>query len=290
MANFFDPREEHPSLPQGRLLAITQSGKDMDFMNQFEHFRDRLHAIGALGSPLTQLNASLKMAGDGRFEVFYAPFDYVNPVARIVVVGITPGLSQALTAINTAARLLHAGRKSPDVIREAKMDASFAGPIRSKLVSLLDHVGLSSKLGICSTSELWGPRSDLVHFTSVLRYPVFEKGRNYTGAGIIRHPLLVQQIDTWFASECKGLRNALFVPLGTAAEAACYRMVEHGLLQRDRVLAGLPHPSPANSERITYFLGRKSASLLSSKTNGAQLDLRRERLIAQVSNASFVGF
>src|SRR5690606_4745770 len=210
-----------------------------------------------------------------------APFDYINQNAKIVVVGITPGLSQTVKAIDTAVRLLRAGHEIEEVARRAKIAASFAGAIRTQLVALLDHVGVNSKLGIHSTSELWSLSPDLVHFTSALRYPVFEKGRNYTGSGITRHALLVEQIDTWFAAECRALPRALFVPLGGAAEAACDRMIQQGLLQEARVLSGLPHPSPANMERIAYFLERKNASLLSNKTNGPQLDRRRKILLAK---------
>lgn len=259
----------------------------MNFLSQFERFSAHIAAIGASTANLASLPNALRMAGDGRFDVFYAPFDYLNPGAKIVIVGITPGQSQALTAINTAARLLRDGHEPEEIARTSKIAASFAGPIRTQLVSLLDHVGVHTKLGIRSTSELWGARADLAHFTSALRYPVLEKGKNYTGTGITRHPLLVEQIDTWFAAECRALPGALFVPLGSAAEAACDRMVQHGTLQEEHVLAGLPHPSPANMERIAYFLGRKSAALLSSKTNGPQLDQRRDLLLAKVSAATF---
>lgn len=261
----------------------------MNLLSQFERFRAPIAAIGASAADLASLPNTLRMAGDGRFDVFYAPFDYVNPGAKIVVVGITPGLSQALMAIQTAARLLRQGNDPDEIARSSKMAASFAGPIRTQLVSLLDHVGVHAKLGIRSTSELWGTRADLAHFTSALRYPVFENGKNYTGTGITRHRLLVEQIDTWFAPECRALPRALFVPLGGAAEAACARMVQQGLLQEGRVLAGLPHPSPANMERIAYFLGRKNAALLSNKTNGPQLDERRERLLSKVSAVTLGG-
>lgn len=259
----------------------------MHSLSQLERFRPHLTALGGAATRLTALPDSLRMARDGRFEVFYAPFDYINQNAKIVVVGITPGLSQAVKAIDTAVRLLRAGFKADDVTRQAKLAASFAGAIRTQLVSLLDHVGVNGKLGILSTSELWGVQSGLAHFTSALRYPVFDKGRNYTGTGITCHALLVEQIDTWFAAECRALPHALFVPLGNAADAACDRMIQQGLLQEGRVLSGLPHPSPANMERIAYFLGRKSASRLSIKTNGPQLDRRREMLLAKVAAASF---
>jgi hypothetical protein len=54
-----------------------------------------------------------------------------------------------------------------------------------------------------------------------------------------------------------------------------------GRLDRARILAGFPHPSGANSERIAYFLGRKPREMLSAKTNAAALDAARARLEAQ---------
>ena len=261
----------------------------MNFECKFSHFAAELERLGATGSRPTSIPASLRMEGDGRFEMFYAPFDHVNVAAKVVVVGITPGLFQALIALETAAQQLSKGQPAEIVLREAKMAASFAGATRSNLVSLLDHVGLANKLGIRTTSHLWGAHANLAHFTSALRYPIFEHGRNYSGAGITRHPFLAKQADKWFGAECRCLPNALFVPLGSAAESVCDRMVTKGFISRERVLAGLPHPSPANIERIAYFLGRKEARLLSAKTNGPRLDDCRTRLIAQISATSFEG-
>lgn len=42
------------------------------------------------------------------------------------------------------------------------------------------------------------------------------------------------------------------------------------------------HPSGANAERIAYFLGRKSRSALSAKTNPDKLDRAREEMIRKV--------
>ena len=50
-----------------------------------------------------------------------------------------------------------------------------------------------------------------------------------------------------------------------------------------QVLAGLPHPSGANAERIQYFLGRKDASRLSEKTNASLLDAARAALFSKVT-------
>ena len=44
-------------------------------------------------------------------------------------------------------------------------------------------------------------------------------------------------------------------------------MAEQGVIQRNQILAGMPHPSGANAERIAFFLGEKAKKDLSAKTN-----------------------
>lgn len=120
----------------------------MDFQNQFHHFAPILSSLSTDFAGDVPLPASLRMAGDGRFDVFYAPFDHVNPDARVVLVGITPGRVQALEAIGTARRCLLAGMSESEACERAKSAASFAGPMRSNLVLLLDHIRrLSRQLG-----------------------------------------------------------------------------------------------------------------------------------------------
>ena len=229
------------------------------------------------------LPASLRITGEARHGIYYAPFDHVNTSAKVVLVGITPGRVQAIEAIRTAARCLQDGLGEAEARARAKTAASFAGPMRSNLVNLLDHVGLAERLGLQSTAELWTTRTDLVHFTSALRYPVFEGAKNFSGSGLLRSPLLREQLETWFASECEALPKALFVPLGSAAESACQHLLTLGKLDGQQILSGLPHPSGANAERIAYFLGRKARGLLSSKTRPEPLDAGRERATATVA-------
>ncbi|MBN8225469.1 MAG: hypothetical protein J0L89_11725 [Xanthomonadales bacterium] len=101
------------------------------------------------------LPGSLRITGDARHEVYYAPFDHVNTSAKVVLVGITPGRVQAIEAIKTAAHCLRGGLSEAETRARAKNAASFAGPMRRNLVNLLDHVGLAKRLGLQSTAELW---------------------------------------------------------------------------------------------------------------------------------------
>ena len=59
-----------------------------------------------------------------------------------------------------------------------------------------------------------------------------------------------------------------------------------GLIDGDRLLDGLPHPSGANAERIAYFLGRKPREQLSAKTNADSIDTARGELVRKIQRCS----
>ena len=156
--------------------------------------------------------------------------------------------------------------------------------MRKNLVRLLDHIGIARTLGIESTAELWGRRSDLVHFTSALRYPVFVDGQNWSGQpDMLRVPDMRGWLERYTGVELGSMRQALLVPLGPKVTAAFEHLSRIGIVDSARVLSGLPHPSGANAERISCFLGDKPAELVSEKTNAASLHAARSRLIQQVS-------
>ena len=67
----------------------------------------------------TDLTADVTLGGrlllnqSGELTVFYAPFDYIQRRARLVIVGITPGEQQARNALVEARRQLIAGSDWP---------------------------------------------------------------------------------------------------------------------------------------------------------------------------------
>ena len=69
----------------------------------------------------------LLMDTSGSVKVYYAPFEYINPSARIVLVGITPGPTQMANANNEARRFLLAGKSNEDAIQAAKSVGAFSG-------------------------------------------------------------------------------------------------------------------------------------------------------------------
>jgi len=220
-----------------------------------------------------------------RVQMIYAPFDHVNAQARLVIVGMTPGRYQAANALRAAQRALLAGKSSTQAALEAKVFASFSGePMRGNLVRMLDRIGVARLLGLSSTAALWADRSDLVHFTSALRYPVFVDGGNWSGQpDMVGTPQLRMWLEAYTGKELALLKSAVIVPLGPKVAAAMRHLAATGRLDEARILDGLPHPSGANSERIAFFLGDKPADLCSSKTNPKALELAREALIARVN-------
>jgi hypothetical protein len=245
---------------------------------RFTDYADLIAAtdFAAIANP-AQIPDAFLLARAGRVDAYYIPFDYLNPGARVVVVGISPGFVQWKNAMRAAQQGLRDGLPLPELLRAAKYTGAFSGAIRPNLVALLDHVGLQRWLGIASCATLFGAHAHLMHVSGALRQPVFVDGKNYNGANpnMLATPLLQDQLLAYFGQEAAGLADALFVPLGPKVSQALSWLARRGVLDEARILHGIPHPSGANAERIAYFLGRKEKAALSSRTNSAQLDADR---------------
>lgn len=251
---------------------------------QFQIFSPIIRSLSTTelnGAP--SLFEKLSLAREGKVEVCYAPFEHINPAARVVIVGITPGKTQMLNAIKEARRQLDKGATPAEALKAAKQTGAFSGAMRPNLVGLLDGIGLNRWLNIASCDALFGSSSHLVQTASVLRNPVFVGGENYNGTpNMTKHPLLQQQLLTLFGEDVKALPDAVFIPLGDTVAEALHFLSDKGLLDRDRILDGLPHPSGANAERIAYFLGKKEKGALSAKTNPEKLDKAKSLIINRV--------
>ena len=243
----------------------------------FPAFRSAVESLN-LSFALKEWPRSLQMRQEGDWATYYAPFDHVNTSARVVLVGITPGLQQAGNALYSLQSELRRGTPDARALEIAKGVASFSGPMRQNLIDMLDAIGLQAVLGISSAAALFGERADLVHYTSALRYPVTLKGKNYGGSpGIAGNAFTRAELTRWFAEEAKALPDAIFVPLGPAVTEALEGLAANGTMDRSRILAGLPHPSGANAERIAYFVGRKPRANLSKQDRPGQARSRARR-------------
>ena len=155
------------------------------------------------------------MDRDGKLSVFYSPFDHANPEAKLGIVGITPGMTQAINALRASHESLRRGDTPEEAAREAKRYASFSGGMRANLIAILNSFGINDWLGIDSCASLFSEHNHLVHTCSALKYPVFVDGKNYNGSPkMTRNPLLRRYLLDYFAEDVKAMPNTLFIPLG----------------------------------------------------------------------------
>jgi hypothetical protein len=260
-------------------MAMTQ-------LSLFDRFADLMASIKReqIDTDIT-LGGRLELDREGDLLATYAPFDYVNVSARIVIVGITPGKQQATNALLAAGNALRMGKSPVEAAALAKSFASFSGPMRSNLVSMLDHFGLAEMLGVTSTAELFQTACSFAHFTSALRYPILFKSENYSGSpSLVRSPLLRRHLLEFTGQELSRIPGSLIVPLGPKVTEAMLFLAKEGLIKQEQILDGLQHPSGANNERIAYLLGRKPLEKLSAKTNPAKIDADRVSLLQKLAS------
>lgn len=255
-------------------------------MNQIiEKFDESIYSLPDHALSAGKLPDNLLLGREGALSVYYAPFDWVNTRAKVVVVGITPGKTQAVNALQAYRQARKAGQSMADASRIGKQTGAFSGSLRANLVTLLDHIRLNQWLGIGSCASLFGTHGShngLVHSTSVLQFPVFKNGENYNGTPSIRNSVLLRQQLGHVAHTLSQLPEALIIPLGPKVVEGLDLLIEDGVIREERVLKGLPHPSGANAERIKYFLGTKKRSALSNKVNPDALDRAKADISAKM--------
>lgn len=240
-------------------------------------------AIGRLSpgrlQPADVCRRELLLVRDGPLEVYYAPFEGLNPDARVVLVGICPSLGQAARALEIARDWLAEGGDRAATAATVARRLPFNG-MRRRLVKLLDAVGLPAALGLppgTGSDAITGSQTGLVQATAAIRYPVVVSGRNYDGwrPVLSRHPLLARYLRERLAPELETMPGALVVPLGTAVAAGLRELVAAGRLDPDRCLFGFPHPSGANAARVAAFdelagpLARRARAWLMTSDRGS---------------------
>jgi hypothetical protein len=191
----------------------------------------------------------------------YAPFDYLNPNAKLILVGITPGGTQMNRALNAARIALSPGTPIYEAIRHVKREGSFSGAMRSNIVATLNRLGYQRKLNISCANSLWNTDDHLVHFCSLLKYPVFLKGKDYNGKPApTKNPELFQMLRDHFVPDMQALpHDAMLVPLGDTVLDTVVELKEQGLIPQSLMTfegryVAPPHPSGANAESIALLM------------------------------------
>ncbi len=242
------------------LCAIAATKGAVDPTWCFDRYADVLRSIPTIVGETDVLIPELHLASDGPWSVYYSPFDRVNPKAKVVLVGITPGLHQSYLANQEAQRALRDGATADEALHRAGDVGSLGGPMRANLVTMLDGIGVQDQLDLGSTASLFDEGSELVHSTSALLYPVFRDGKNYGGTpDPTSSPLLVSFLRHVLPAELALVPDALVVPLGKLANAALGRACARGALSPSRVLLDFPHPSGGNGHRTRLYEAKKDA-------------------------------
>ena len=186
---------------------------------------------------------------DGNIEIYYAPFDYINSKAKIVIVGITPGLQQMTQSFQVI--------KDGKSLKEVKDLSSFKGSMRTTLIKYMDELKINKILKIKSCESLFNLDSKYLHTTSLVKYPVFDKGRNYSGANILKKKILLDFIEKNFLEELKTLKKSIIVPLGNTVSSTIEYLNSKYNLKLECFLKGFPHPSGANARKNIQFKENK---------------------------------
>jgi len=186
---------------------------------------------------------------DGNIEIYYAPFDYINSKAKIVIVGITPGLQQMIQSFQVI--------KDGKSLKEVKDLSSFKGSMRTTLIKYMDELKINKILKIKSCESLFNLDSKYLHTTSLVKYPVFDKGRNYSGANILKKKILLDFIEKNFLEELKTLKKSIIVPLGNTVSSTIEYLNSKYNLKLECFLKGFPHPSGANARKNIQFKENK---------------------------------
>ena len=207
----------------------------------------------------TVTNNKFLLNKEGDLEIYYAPFDYVNSKAKIMIVGITPGLQQMLQSF----QVINDGKS----LKEVKDLSSFKGSMRTTLIKYLDELKVNKKLKIKSCESLFNKNSKYLHTTSLVKYPVFDKGKNYSGSNILKKKILIEFIEKNFLKELKTLKKAIIIPLGNTVSSTIEYLNNKYNLKLTCFLKGFPHPSGANARKNIQFEENRSSMMKLLKSN-----------------------
>ena len=204
------------------------------------------------------INNKFLVNKESNIEIYYAPFDYINSKAKIMIVGITPGLQQMLQSFE----VINEGKS----LKKVKDLSSFKGSMRTTLVKYLDELKVNKRLKIKSCESLFNKDNKYLHTTSLVKYPVFNKGKNYSGANILKKKILLDFIEKNFLKELKTLKKSIIIPLGNTVSSTIEYLNNKYNLKLSCFLEGFPHPSGANARKNIQFKKNKKKMKLILKS------------------------
>lgn len=194
---------------------------------------------------------------DGKFSLRYIPFEHVAREAKLVIVGITPGTTQLKAAYDAFRFRAMAGRSDDEARAVAKEAGAFAGAMRTRLISMLEHLDIHRRLGIASARDLWGSASALLHSTSVVPHAAFDGKKHFNDSFnvVMSSPLLRGSFEKDFVPSLALLRDdAHYIALGPTPRDALLHCADAGVIRREQILGLLPHPAGSSGSQVRYFI------------------------------------
>lgn len=222
------------------------------------------------------------------YNVFYVPLEFINPQARLALVGITPGRTQMFKAYSVARQAIRAGISNEEALFKAKQAAAFDG-MRSRINEMFDHFEIPRHLGIANAASLWD--KDFMHFqpTSIIPNAAFKGEAYFNGPfdTVLKVPLLRQQFEQEFVPSIEKLgKQTVYVAMGPVVDKALLWCVSNGVIMERQFLGYFPHASGSSGSQFAYFLRRKRLEELNPndpvRNRARDLDAAHERIASNV--------
>ncbi|MFC6334057.1 hypothetical protein ACFP56_15625 [Paenibacillus septentrionalis] len=224
----------------------------------FIRFRDIIERMPPIKSLTKEqlLTEDLLMERIEPLDIYYAPHnEVIMEHAKLMIVGLTPGFHQMKLALAEAQAAILEGDSDEQACMRAKQTARFAGVMRVNLITMLDQLGIDNWLGLNSCEDLFAQHAYWLNSTSVIPYPAFLHGRNYTGSQphLLKHKMLTAYAKLHMHDQLEKVPSIPVIPLGKQVEGLLRLLVEDQVIDQQRILWGFPHPSGANGHRLRQF-------------------------------------
>jgi hypothetical protein len=120
---------------------------------------------------------------------------------------------------------------------------------------MLDGIGIPEAIGLATSATLFDADAKHLFSTSAVSFPVFVRGKNYTGSTppLLGHHVLRSVAETFFAARVNRGPGALIIPLGKVASDVAEHFALRNILDRRRLLVGFPHPSGGNGHGVREY-------------------------------------
>lgn len=206
---------------------------------------------------------------DERIKFINAGFDYPNPEALVVIVGITPGKNQ-----------LENGYQSRDIVVVSKKDSferkkryAFKG-LRDNIDQMLDSIGINKILEIEKCHTIWDNDFEKVDLTSLIKEAAYEDigGRKvpFNDAEMIdKSNRLRERFVNGFVKDCDIYSNVkMFVACGNKVYNVLCELKKKGIIKAQ--IIAIAHPSNNNKIRVLYYQGKEEKSLIECKNDAEE--------------------